>query len=386
MSGSQPADSRLYREVADDLRRFLAPEVVEASPAALAKELQRLVGHGLTIAKQQESPQLRSVGGVPSGQPTGPKSRESMESAIQKGIDSIQSERYVKHLHQTLSAKKVQAILEMLLLPKGDEYAFNRRKTALKVIGRHDGRSVISQSAIDWWRRAGDGPEYDLMYILAEALLSPPSETNTGAIQYEEATYHIGKYGWLLKSEHRIQFTAVVDGFEYLRVFTSPRPIWDLENGVMKPAMVVHASGVEPIYTDSALGFHFEPMQRGESRTIAWDVLAYESRSESTGYGFHSGRDDDCPIFAYFSPVERLTIKLRAPVEWHGEQVSVYSCRSNENRYEAVRKGRKVRVTVREGQKIAEYQFVNLKSGRRYGMHWRLGSDDTALPSDFTEH
>jgi hypothetical protein len=340
---------------------------VDPSPAALARELQKLVGHGLTPTRQQSSPQLRSVAKVPSGLANGlggHKSdtiKESIIAAILEGVNSIQSEHYVKHLHQKLSAKKIRFALEALLLHSDDSYAFARRDKVLKDLGLPTG-----DSRRDWWRRPGHGPEHELMLILAEALLSSPSVANTGVIQWEDATFYIGSFGSLLRSEHRMHFMAVKDGFEYLRVFNSPRPLWNLEDGIIKPAIDIHTNGVEAVYSDSVLGFHFQPMQKCESLTIAWDVLAYDHGDPKSSGWEHFGS------FAYVSPVQRLTIELRAPIEWYGEYVSFYSCQPDEKIIEAEAQGHLEQVTITGDQKVAQYHFRDLKPGWSYGINWRI--------------
>jgi hypothetical protein len=362
VEGSQPAGSR-RKQVAPRLIRRC--EKVEPSLAPLARELQKLVGYGLTPAKQQNSPQIRSVGAIRSWLPPGHTLQEEISTTIRRGIYSIQTDRYVKHLHRTPSARKIRAILDDLLFNQDNSSAFARRKKALKSLG-----CAATDSSVDWWRRPGNGPEYDLMLILAESLLSVLSETDTGAIQYEEATYYIHSYGALFRSEHRVRFMAKVDGFEYLQLLIAPRPSWTFAEYGMKPAVNIHTTGVEALHNDTSLGFHFLPMDKGESHIIEWD-FAYDDAGDldrSSGVG-HSAHFE---YLSYLLPTESLTIKLCAPDDWYGEYVRFFSHPVDEHSYEAMAEGHLAKVVVIGGQKVVQHQFRDLRPGWKYGMLWRF--------------
>lgn len=140
----------------------------EADVARLATELHLLVGHGLTAEKLKEAPLMRSLVSLPPDSPEHVR-RSAILSAIRKALGELRSSHLIPALNRELSAKQIQRILTSLLLLTSESrgrFASARRRAALKSLGLPD-----DESSITWWRRRPQGPEYQLMEILARELL-----------------------------------------------------------------------------------------------------------------------------------------------------------------------------------------------------------------------
>jgi hypothetical protein len=258
---------------------------------ALAKELQLLVGHGLTAVRLNKSPRLAAL----------PRwglddtAEGSILRHIRASIRLIQDHGYISALNRSLSPREIAGSL-LLLLRFTDESkrmtAFSRRKRVLASL-----TMSTDDSTVDWWRRAA-GPEYELMTILARQVLSLRAETpayvtsNQGRIDFEDSTVGL-KRNAPIYSHHIMGLTALTDGFGTVGPLRRKRPRLD-EYGHLSIRASSSDVGISTSHSSAErtdrtgadlyldLFFHFGPLGKGESLAIEWEAEYWGIR-DSTG-------------------------------------------------------------------------------------------------------
>jgi hypothetical protein len=135
--------------------------------ALLARALKRVVGYGAKPHLLAKRPRLVALVNVPEDANADTRViGELIREELLRGIERISGDQYLPSFARPFSAYQVKLALKLLLgltHDTGGKLASTRRAWALDVL-------KIPRSQLEQWRRP-DSPEFDLVMILARALL-----------------------------------------------------------------------------------------------------------------------------------------------------------------------------------------------------------------------
>ena len=323
----------------------------------LALELRAIVSWPLTSANVYKRPRLISLVSPPSD-----TSSSKVVSAVEARLSSdiwklgeVQLQRYRDKFEFEQVRMAVIALLSLDRSSKATAKA--RRVHALGILNvRPD---------IEAWRRL-NGPEHELMRILARTLLQSTVGSNMGGVQREDMTVYLYPDGNLKRSSHRMVVFATRDGFSSIGplgrlALADWQPTAD---GDVKVAITCHTPGASIAFVNLRKFYlHFKPLSKGERLLIEWDVDGYQPFAETPDGGrIDSGTLPNNGLMTFRYPLAVSNVHIRLVLgEYLKKRVKYFGDTANGK--PSVHK-----VPVSDG--VAAHEFRDLRPTYRYGITW----------------